>query len=156
MQNYLDAFAATIGPDEPVALVLDQAGWHGAKSLKVPTCITLVSLPPRLPEFNPIERRWLFLKQKCLSFRVLDDYAAIEEVICKAWQKLIADPGPPDHPPAHLPGSSIASGINGASITRCSKANSKASGCMSIRPAIGRGSSSFGRGTASAARPRSE
>ena len=73
-------------------MVLDQAGWHGAKGLKIPACLTLVPLPPRSPELNPVERLWLFLKQKYLSFRVLDDYDAIEDAICKAWKNLIAQP----------------------------------------------------------------
>ena len=42
MQVFLDQFAATIGEDEHVALILDQAGWHGAHALRVPANITLV------------------------------------------------------------------------------------------------------------------
>jgi hypothetical protein len=61
MQVYLDKFAETIGPDEHVLLVLDQAGWHEAKTLRIPANITLEPLPPRSPELNPVERVWLFL-----------------------------------------------------------------------------------------------
>jgi transposase len=93
MQLYLDKFAETIDADEHAVVVLDQAGWHGANDLKVPDCMTLVPLPPRSPELNPVERLWLYLKQKYLSFRVLDDYDAIEDAICKAWQQLIAEAG---------------------------------------------------------------
>jgi hypothetical protein len=46
MQMFLDAFAATIAKDEHVALVVDGAGWHGSKTLNVPSNITLVALPP--------------------------------------------------------------------------------------------------------------
>ena len=93
MQIYLDKFAETIAPDEHVLMALDQAGWHGAKDLKVPANITLVPLPPRSPELNPVERLWLFLKQKFLSHRLLDDYDAIEAAICAAWQRLIGQAG---------------------------------------------------------------
>lgn len=93
MQLYLDKFAETLQPDEHAAVVLDQAGWHGANDLKVPDCMTLVPLPPRSPELNPVERLWLYLKQKYLSFRVLDDYDAIEDAICKAWQRMIGEAG---------------------------------------------------------------
>ena len=93
MQVYLDKFAETIKPDEHVVLTLDQAGWHGANDLKVPACMTLLPLPPRSPELNPVERLWLYLKQKYLSLRVLDDYDAIERAICSAWQNLTAQPG---------------------------------------------------------------
>ena len=36
MQEFLDRFAKTIRDDEHVAMVLDQAGWHGANALRVP------------------------------------------------------------------------------------------------------------------------
>lgn len=93
MQIYLDKFAETIAVDEHVVMVLDRAGWHGAKALVVPSCITLLPLPPRSPELNPVERLWLYLKQKFLSHRLLDDYQAIEEAVCAAWQRILADQG---------------------------------------------------------------
>lgn len=93
MQIYLDKFAETVGADEHVVMVLDQAGWHGANALEVPDCLTLIPLPPRSPELNPVERLWLFLKERFLSHRLLDDYDAIETAVCKAWQRLIAEAG---------------------------------------------------------------
>jgi hypothetical protein len=36
MQAFLDAFAETIADGEHVALVLDGAGWHSSKALRVP------------------------------------------------------------------------------------------------------------------------
>lgn len=93
MQAYLDAFAATIAEGEHVLMVLDQAGWHGAKALKIPHCMTFEPLPPRSPELNPVERLWLYLKERFLSHRLLDDYAAIEDAICAAWRRLTAETG---------------------------------------------------------------
>lgn len=93
MQVYLDKFAETVRPDEHVVMALDQAGWHGARDLKVPACLTLMPLPPRSPELNPVERLWLFLKERFLSHRLLDDYEAIEAAITGAWQRLIAEAG---------------------------------------------------------------
>jgi len=93
MQAYLDSFALTIASNEHVLMVLDQAGWHGAKDLKIPSSITLVPLPPRSPELNPVERLWLYLKEKFLSHRLLDNYSAIEEAICAAWNRLTAETG---------------------------------------------------------------
>ena len=93
IQTYLDGLAETIAEDEHVLLVLDQAGWHLANDLRVPPNITLEPLPPRSPELNPVERLWLFLKQRYLSHRLLEDYAAILEAACSAWQRLIADTG---------------------------------------------------------------
>ncbi len=36
MRIFLDGFAATIADDEHAVMVLDRAGWHGAKALRVP------------------------------------------------------------------------------------------------------------------------
>jgi transposase len=93
MQVYLDKFAETIGPDEHVLLVLDQAGWHEAKTLRIPANITLQPLPPRAPELNPVERVWLFLKEKFLSHRMLDDYDAILNAATAAWNRMASEPG---------------------------------------------------------------
>ena len=79
--------------DEHIVLVLDQAGWHGANDLKVPANITLEPLPPRSPELNPVELLWLCLKERFLSHRLLDDYDAIVDAACRAWQRLISEPG---------------------------------------------------------------
>ena len=38
--------------------LLDQAGWHTTDKLKVPDNTTLVPLPPRAPELNPVENIW--------------------------------------------------------------------------------------------------
>jgi hypothetical protein len=73
MQVFLHAFAETIADDEHVALVLDGAGWQGSKALRVPSNITLVPLPPYSPEINPVERVWLYLKERFLSLRLHSD-----------------------------------------------------------------------------------
>jgi transposase len=93
MQVYLDKFAETLGPDEHVLLVLDQAGWHEANTLRIPANITLELLPPRSPELNPVERVWLFLKQKFLSHRLLDDYDAIVDAAAAAWNRMAKQHG---------------------------------------------------------------
>jgi transposase len=86
--TFLERFAATRGPDVQIVLVLDPAGWHGSRSLAVPTNVTLVPLPPYAPELNPVERIWLFLRERFLSHRVLADYDAIVEACCEAWNAL--------------------------------------------------------------------
>jgi putative transposase len=93
MQTFLDGFAATLAADVHAIIVLDQAGWHGAKGLRIPDSITLVPLPPYSPELNPVERIWLYLRERFLSLRVLDDYHAIVDACCQAWNMLAAEPG---------------------------------------------------------------
>ena len=93
MQEFLGRFTETIAQDEHVALVLDQAGWYGAGALVVPDNITLVPLPPYSPELNPVERVWLYLKERFLSHRLLADYDAIADAACRAWNRLVAETG---------------------------------------------------------------
>ena len=93
MQRFLDDFAATIAADDHVVIVLDQAGWHGSGNLRVPANITLIALPPYSPEPNPVERVWLYLKERFLSHRLHADYEAIVDAACGAWNRLIAETG---------------------------------------------------------------
>jgi len=93
MQVFLDAFAKMIREDEHVALVLDGAGWHSGKKLRVPENITLVALPAYCPDLNPVERVWLYLKQRFLSLRLHNDYKAIVAAASKAWKRLCRETG---------------------------------------------------------------
>jgi hypothetical protein len=43
-----------IAPGVHALVLLDQAGWHKAKRLKIPGNLTLVPPPPRSPELNPV------------------------------------------------------------------------------------------------------
>lgn len=92
MIRFLDDFSKTLAPDVQVLLVMDQAGWHRAKDLVIPANITAVSLPPYSPELNPVERVWLHLRERFLSHRWLEDYDAIVQACCQAWNAMVADP----------------------------------------------------------------
>ena len=86
MQEFLDQFAATIGQDEHIVLILDQAGWHGAGALRVPASITLLPLPPYSPELNPVEWVWEYMKERFLSLRLHNDYDAIADAAARLKQ----------------------------------------------------------------------
>jgi len=88
MQVFLDQFAVQLAPDEHAVMVLDQAGWYGAHALTVPGNVTLVPLPPYAPQLNPVERVWLYLRERHLSHRPLASYDAIVEACCSAWNQL--------------------------------------------------------------------
>lgn len=92
MSVFLDGFSKSREPDVQAVLVLDQAGGHGSRALAVPDNITLVPLPPYSPELNPVERVWLYLRERFLSHRLLDDYRAIVDACCDAWNALTATP----------------------------------------------------------------
>ncbi len=91
MNLFLARFAATLPEDVHVAIVLDGAGWHDPRVLEIPESLTLVFPPPYCPELNPVERLWLYLRDRFLSIRVLDDTNAIIDACCAAWIKLLAE-----------------------------------------------------------------
>jgi transposase len=93
MSLFLAAFAEQLEPGIHAVLVLDQAGWHGAKRLEVPKNVTLLHLPPYSPELNPVERVWLYLRERFLSHRVLKDHQAILDAACHAWNTLATETG---------------------------------------------------------------
>ena len=94
----MGVFLAELGRAVPAgthaALVLDRAGWHVSADLPVPGNVTLVHLPAYSPELNPVERVWLYLRERWLSHRVLaGGYAAVVDAACDAWNALLAEPG---------------------------------------------------------------
>ena len=58
----------------------------------MPDNVTLLHLPPYAPELNPVENVWEYLRQNKLALRLHDDYDAIVEACCKAWNELVAMP----------------------------------------------------------------
>ena len=70
----------------------DQAGWHTTAKLVIPPNITLLLLPPRSPELNPVENIWQFIRDNWLSNRVFKSYDDIVALCCEAWNKLIDQP----------------------------------------------------------------
>jgi hypothetical protein len=67
MQLHLDDIAAKVAPAAHAILIFDQAGWHGAKSLRAPPDLSLTPLPPRSPELNPQQNIWQFMRANWLS-----------------------------------------------------------------------------------------
>lgn len=47
--------AKTVAPGAHAVLLLDQAGWHTTKKLAVPETITLMPLPARSSDLNPVD-----------------------------------------------------------------------------------------------------
>ena len=93
MNLFLASFAQQLAPGTHAVLLLDQAGWHGSGRLAVPANITLLPLPPYSPELHPVERVWLYLRERFLSHRLLKDYRAVLDAACDAWNALVAETG---------------------------------------------------------------
>ena len=79
-------------PGAHAVLLLDQAGWHLSDRLVVPPNITLMPLPPKCPELNPVENVWQFMRDNWLSNRVFRSYDDIVDHCCDAWNKLVDQP----------------------------------------------------------------
>jgi hypothetical protein len=92
MQWHLDEIASQVAPRAHAVIMLDQAGWHMSTKLTPPDNITLLPLPPRAPELNPVENIWQFLRDNWLSNRVFKSYDDIVDHSCQAWNKLIGQP----------------------------------------------------------------
>jgi hypothetical protein len=92
MQLHLDEIARTVAKGAHAVLLLDRAGWHTTAALAVPKNITLILLPSRAPELNPVENVWQYLRQNWLSNRVFGTYEAIVDAACEAWNRLLAQP----------------------------------------------------------------
>jgi transposase len=80
--------AKTVAPGAHAVLLVDQAGWHMSKRLIVPPNITIMPLPPKCPELNPIENIWQFMRDNWLSNRVFLSYDDIVDHCCgvRPWR----------------------------------------------------------------------
>lgn len=92
MNAHLAEISAQVSPGAHALLVLDGAGWHRSTDLVVPPNISLLALPPYSPELNPVENLWQFLRQNNLANRVFENYDAIVDICCEAWNALLAMP----------------------------------------------------------------
>ena len=92
MTLHLAEIATMVAPGAHAILVLDKAGWHISKALVIPANITLVPLPAKSPELNPVENIWQFMRDNWLSNRVFKSYRDIVDHCCFAWNKLIDQP----------------------------------------------------------------
>ena len=92
MQFHLDEIARTVAKGAHAVLLLDRAGWHTTQDLVVPKNLTLIFLPSRSPELNPVENIWQFLRGNWHSSRVFDSYEDVLDAACDAWRRLLAQP----------------------------------------------------------------
>jgi hypothetical protein len=92
MQAHLKEISRTVTPGAHAVLLLDRAGWHTTSKLSIPNNVSLIFLPPRSPELNPVENVWQYLRQTHLSNRVFETYGAILDAASDAWNRLLEKP----------------------------------------------------------------
>ena len=88
MQWHLEEISSQVAPRAHAVLIVDRAGWHLTDKLEIPDNITILPLPPRAPELNPMENVWQFMRDNWLSNRVFKSYEDIVDHCCDAWNKL--------------------------------------------------------------------
>ena len=81
MNVFLDHMEKELG-DREIFLVMDGAGWHKSKGLKIPKNIEIIYLPPYSPELNPVERLWLYIKQHTIKNKIYETISLLEDSIC--------------------------------------------------------------------------
>jgi transposase len=79
-------------PNEFLLMVMDKAGWHKAKDLKVPRNMRIIFLPPYSPELNPAEHLWEEIREKWFPNRVFKSLNAVESVLVDALDSLEQSP----------------------------------------------------------------
>jgi len=92
MNLHLAEIASQITPGAHAVVMLDQAGWHLSHKLVIPSNITLLPLPPKCPELNPVENVWQFMRENWLSNRIFASYENVLDHCCYAWNTLIDQP----------------------------------------------------------------
>jgi transposase len=92
MALHLVEISAAVAPGAHAVLLLDQAGWHGSGALVIPPNITLLPLPSKCPELNPVENVWQFMRDNWLSNRIFESYDDILDHCCFAWNRLVDQP----------------------------------------------------------------
>lgn len=86
----LREFARSIGANSKkrVIIVIDGAGFHQEKNLKVPQGIHLVYLPPYSPELQPSEKLWPLSNESLVS-RHFESIEELEDNQVKQCRRLI-------------------------------------------------------------------
>ena len=92
MTQHLAEISRHVDGNAHAILIMDQAGWHMSNNLVVPGNISILPLPPKSPELNPVENLWQFMRQNWLSNRVFKSYEDIVDHCCDAWRKLESQP----------------------------------------------------------------
>ena len=89
---HLQEISVAVAPGAHAIVIVDQAGWHFSKALEIPDNITLLPLPAKWPELNPVETIWQFMGDNWLSNRIFTSYADILDHCCLTWNQLTEQP----------------------------------------------------------------
>jgi len=91
VNRFLAQFAQELTPGVHAVMIGDQAGFHTANNLQVPSNVTLIELPPYSPELNPVENLWHYLRSHYWANRDYKNYDALMDAATHAWRKAALD-----------------------------------------------------------------
>ena len=82
MNLALAEFARDVNPEakKQIVLLVDRAGFHTSKAVRVPAGIELFYLPPYSPEGQPAERLWPLLRE-VIANRVLKHFRLLKKCL---------------------------------------------------------------------------
>ena len=100
MAAHLIEISAAVDPGAHAVLIVDQAGWHLTPKLAIPDNITVLALPPRSPELNPVENVWQFMRDNWLSNRIFKSYDRHRRAVLPSLEQPHR-PTMEDHVPRH-------------------------------------------------------
>ena len=80
-----------LGKDKRILLVVDQAGWHTSKQVRVPEGLHLIFLPSHCPELQPAERLWPMVDEP-IANRSFENLSQLEELVYQRCQTLLKQP----------------------------------------------------------------
>lgn len=75
-----------------VLMLIDQAGWHLSRALRVPENIALIPLPPHSPELNPVEHIWDEIREKGFINQAFPSLDEVEDHLCQELVVLANNP----------------------------------------------------------------
>lgn len=70
--------------DYRIVLLLDKAGWHISKNLRIADNILLLHLPPYSPELNPVELLWREVRRKHFHNKIFHSLDHVEDTLSNA------------------------------------------------------------------------
>ena len=91
MQIHLEHLSQEI--EGHAVVVMDRAGWHCSKDLKIPNNMTILHFPTYSPELNGSENGWQVMKSKSLKNRVFKSTTEIINACRKAWNNFVETEG---------------------------------------------------------------
>ena len=92
MQLHLDGISKYGARKAHAVGLMGRAGWHGTGKRIVAKNLTIILLPSKSPELNPVENVWQSLRSNDLSNRIFKDDTAIVDTTGDACNAFMDKP----------------------------------------------------------------